>query len=80
VAIGSALSLGACASIKVHSFADAKLGSASYHTYGWADDSHQTGDPRLDNNPFFETTIRTGAERRLAAACGAGASAIGIVP
>jgi len=68
LATTSTLWLAACATMTVHSFADVHLGTTRYHTYGWADDdSRQTGDPRLDNNPFFETTIRAGAERELAA-------------
>jgi hypothetical protein len=39
-----------------------------YHTYAWGPtDMGSTGDPRLDNNPFFQERVRAGVEQHLAA-------------
>jgi hypothetical protein len=62
----SVLMLGACAPLTVHSFTVRGTNFATYRTYGWADDaSRATGDPRLDNNPFFQTRIQTDTDRQL---------------
>jgi hypothetical protein len=40
---------------------------ARYGSYGWAAaDRLSTGDPRLDNNPFFERRLKAGVDRQLA--------------
>ena len=65
--VASALTLAACATMTVRSFAS-PASFTQYRTYGWADDGPSaTGDPRLDNNPFFDTRIRADADRQLAA-------------
>jgi hypothetical protein len=41
---------------------------AQFHTYGWDEaDSRYTGDPRLDNNPFFFARVQADVEKALAA-------------
>jgi hypothetical protein len=41
---------------------------ARYQTYAWAPkDALSTGDPRLDNNPFFHERVQQAVERELAA-------------
>ena len=63
----AAVSAGACAPVKVASFADSRADFASYRTYAWADDAARTtGDPRLDNNPFFHDRLQRDADIQLA--------------
>jgi hypothetical protein len=38
----------------------------SARTYDWGAPSLSTGDPRLDNNPFFHDRVRTAVDRELA--------------
>ena len=62
----SASALTACASMDVRSFVERSTDVTQYHTYAWAPaDSQATGDPRLDNNPFFHERIQRAVERRL---------------
>ena len=54
--------------MKVNAFLERGIDFGQYHTYNWAqDDPRSTGDPRLDNNPFFEERVRTDVEKQLAA-------------
>jgi hypothetical protein len=63
-----ALTVAGCVSLGVHSFADRQSDFTKYHTYAWAPrESFSTGDPRLDNNPFFQERLRSDVENRLAA-------------
>ena len=49
-----ALPLAACAVVSVNSYSQRAFDIGRYHTYAWGPaDTHGTGDPRLDNNPFF---------------------------
>lgn len=63
----SGLILVGCAPLKVSSYAERGNDLTRYHTYGWApDDQLVTGDPRLDNNPFFLERLQGDADRHLA--------------
>ena len=55
-----------CAPITVHSYSE-RGAAFTYRTYAWAPaDSVPTGDPRLDNNPFFSERVRAAVEYQLA--------------
>jgi len=63
-----ALALAACAVVTVNSYSNRGFDIGRYHTYAWGPaDTHGTGDPRLDNNEFFEARVRQQVERQLAA-------------
>jgi len=64
----SALTLTGCAAtLSVNSFAERGVDFTRYHTYDWApDDRLSTGDPRLDNNPFFLERLQADVEKQLA--------------
>jgi hypothetical protein len=63
-----ALALAACAAITVNSYSSRDFDIGRYRTYAWGPaDTHGTGDPRLDNNEFFEKRVREQVERQLAA-------------
>jgi hypothetical protein len=63
----AALALPACASMSVRSYLERRVDFAQYRTYDWAaDDRLVTGDPRLDNNPFFLDRLHADVERQLA--------------
>ena len=54
-----------CALRDVHSFAERGFDPARYHTYRWAPaDDGATGDPRLDDNPFFHRSVQTSCRER----------------
>jgi len=64
----AALTLGACATMSVDSFVKRGTDFTQYRTYNWAPgDRLDTGDPRLDNNPFFLDRLRSAVEQQLAA-------------
>jgi hypothetical protein len=57
-----------CATMRVNSFVERGADLGQYRTYGWtAEDRFGTGDPRLDNNPFFQERVRAAVEKQLAA-------------
>jgi uncharacterized protein DUF4136 len=57
----------ACAPMRVRSFTEPGIDFAGYHTYAWAERLDTvTGDPRLDNNPFFQTRLMADVDRELA--------------
>ena len=57
----------ACAPINIHSYAETGV-AFNFRTYAWAvQDSVPTGDPRLDNNRFFNDRVRDSIDRELAA-------------
>ena len=63
----SALALTGCASMNVRSYVGRGIDFTQYHTYNWApDDRLATGDPRLDNNPFFLERLQSDVEKQLA--------------
>jgi hypothetical protein len=67
VALG-ALALTGCASMDVRSFVERGADVTQYRTYNWGPaDAQATGDPRLDNNPFFYERIQAGVEKQLRA-------------
>lgn len=70
VAIGlAAVAVARCAPIKVDSYASRGADFARYRTYDWGPvETFATGDPRLDNNPFFQDRLKEAVEKRLAAA------------
>ena len=62
----SVLVLTACASMRVYSYTERGVNLAQYVTYEWGpSDQQTTGDPRLDNNPFFQERIQADVEREL---------------
>ena len=62
----SALALTACASMDVRSFVERGADPTQYRTYTWGPaDAQATGDPRLDNNPFFSERIQARVEKQL---------------
>ena len=63
----SALLACGCALREANSFAERGFDPARYHTYRWAAaEERATGDPRLDNNPFFRTSVQTSVDGELA--------------
>ncbi len=57
-----------CATLRVDSHAARGADLARYHTFTWSSTAPQsTGDPRLDDNPFFDARVRTDVELQLAA-------------
>lgn len=62
----TALMLTGCASMNVSSYVERGIDFTRYHTYNWAADPQATGDPRLDNNPFFHERVQAGVEKQLA--------------
>jgi hypothetical protein len=47
---------------------DPSVDLSQYHTYDWeAPDALPVGDPRLDNNPFFDARVRAAVDSQLAA-------------
>ena len=49
------LALAGCATMRVGSFVERGTNFTVYRTYAWASDAQlSTGDPRLDNNEFFQ--------------------------
>ena len=56
-----------CAPVKVNSYLERGADFARYRTYNWGPvDSWTTGDPRLDNNPFFQERVRAAVDKQLA--------------
>jgi hypothetical protein len=54
--------------MSVSSFTKTGADFTQYRTYDWAADRpFETGDPRLDNNPFFLERLRAAVEKELAA-------------
>ena len=58
----------ACATVSVGADHEAGVRFDQYRTFGWdARDALPTGDPRLDNNPFFDSRVRGAVELELTA-------------
>lgn len=67
VVLSAALATG-CASIRIGSFVERGVDIRQYHSYSWGPpDTFSTGDPRLDNNRFFDERVRAQVEKALAA-------------
>jgi hypothetical protein len=63
----AALTLTGCASMNVSSYLERENDFPRYRTYSWApSEALETGDPRLDNNPFFHERIQADVEKQLA--------------
>jgi hypothetical protein len=66
IALTSALMLNGCAATSVNSYLASNADVSRYHTYDWAaPDRFETGDPRLDNNPFFQERVEQAVEAQL---------------
>ena len=64
----ASLALAGCAARNVGSFLERGSDFGRYRTYSWAPAAAlETGDARLDNNPFFHERIRADVEEQLAA-------------
>lgn len=62
----STLALSGCAGITTGAYVNSGVGLAPYSTVGWGPpDAAPTGDPRLDNNPFFTNRVRADIEHEL---------------
>lgn len=62
------LTLTGCALMRVNSFVERGFDVTHYRTYAWApEDQLITGDPRLDNNPFFLDRLQADVDKALAA-------------
>ena len=65
-AIAAAAIAAACAPIAVTSFAQRGVDVAAYRTFAWERIvTNVPGDPRLDNNAFFQEYLRDAVEREL---------------
>lgn len=64
--IGVAAVMAGCATMNVSSHVDRAVDFRTYQTYDWGPaDALPTGDPRLDNNPFFQDYLTGAVERHL---------------
>ncbi len=64
----SAVLLSACATVNAGADFEPGVRLDQYHTFDWGGgDSLPVGDPRLDNNPFFDSRVRAAVELELAA-------------
>jgi uncharacterized protein DUF4136 len=62
-----ALTLTGCVPMRVNSFVERGSDLTRYRTYEWAsDDELVTGDPRLDDNPFFLERLQADVDHHLA--------------
>jgi hypothetical protein len=62
-----AVVLTGCASTEVRSYVSRGADLHSHRTYDWAPvEARSTGDPRLDNNPFFQQRVRAAVDDQLA--------------
>jgi len=63
----AALVLTGCATMNVSSHIERNVNFADYVTYDWGPpDNLPVGDPRLDNNPFFNDYLQGAIEKQLA--------------
>lgn len=68
VLVATATAFSACASTRVNASLERGMDFTKYRSYTWAaEDRFGTGDPRLDNNEFFEHRMRETADKLLAA-------------
>jgi len=55
-----------CATMNVNSYIESGIDLRQYRTYNWDQpDTWSTGDPRLDNNRFFDERVRAQIEKML---------------
>lgn len=63
----AAMAITGCAPVRVNAALERGMDFAQYKSYTWAaSDRFSTGDPRLDNNEFFERQLRKTAAASLA--------------
>lgn len=63
----AALAIGGCATMNVSSHVERNVDFAQYKTFDWGPaDALPTGDPRLDNNPFFNDFLQGAVEKQFA--------------
>lgn len=68
LAVVAAVAFAGCATVRVNSYLSRQADFGRYRSYAWAaSDRLATGDPRLDNNPFFLARLRMDVDRHLAA-------------
>jgi hypothetical protein len=68
VIAGTALSLSACATMRVSSHVEQGLDFTRFRTFDWGPaDALPTGDPRLDRDPFFQDHVQGAIEKQMAA-------------
>jgi hypothetical protein len=68
VGVASLAATACAAAMNVSSHVEPGLDFAQYRTYGWGPaDALPTGDPRLDQNPFFQDHFQGSVEKGLAA-------------
>lgn len=61
-----ALSGAACATMHTYSYLERGVDLRQYRTFNWGPaDTWSTGDPRLDNNRFFDERVRARVEKEL---------------
>ena len=64
----TALAFAGCATMNVSSHIERNVNFVDYVTYDWGPpDNLPVGDPRLDNNPFFNDYLQGAIEKQLAA-------------
>lgn len=62
----AALALAGCASMNVSSYVERGIDLGQYRRFDWGPtEGLYTGDPRLDNNRFFDERVRAGVEKGL---------------
>ena len=67
IALAWLLPAGCAASLNVRSYSARGLDVRQYRTYTWGPaDAFSTGDPRLDNNRFFQERVRSQIDEQLA--------------
>jgi hypothetical protein len=68
IAVAATMWLAAgCATMTVRSSAERGADLRQYRTYNWGSPTpRSTGDPRLDNNPFFDERVRGQVDREMA--------------
>ena len=65
-AVLCAVLVSACATVGVSTFVARGADFTRYHTYSWAaGEQQETGDPRLDNNPFFHARVLADVDEQL---------------
>jgi hypothetical protein len=66
-AVTAAVAITACATVGVSSYRDMDADFTRYHTFDWGPaDALPTGDPRLDQNSYFQDRLQGAVERGLA--------------
>jgi Domain of unknown function (DUF4136) len=66
VVIAAILTLNACATLRINSYLERGVDFGRYRSYAWGpSDTFSTGDPRLDNNPFFSERVQSAVDRQL---------------